>query len=150
MMTKREYCELAKKYSDMGMNCAQSLLLAFRDRTGMDEKTCWGVASGLGGGVRCGGICGAITGSVMVLGMLHPHTPENGGEGKAYSAKLTKEFERRFAQQFGYMNCRELLAVKDLEPTSMTKELGVAGHCTTLIVSAAELLFDMLEELEKE
>lgn len=150
MMTKREYCELAGQYSAMGLNCAQSLLLAFRDKTGMDEATCCGVASGLGGGVRCGGICGAITGPVMVLGMLYPHTMENGGEGKAYSAKLTKEFERRFAEQFGYMNCRELLAEKDLRPTPMTQELGVTGHCTTLIVSAAELLFDMLEELEKE
>lgn len=150
MMTKREYCELAGKYSAMGLNCAQSLLLAFRDKTGMDEATCCGVASGLGGGVRCGGICGAITGPVMVLGMLYPHTMENGGEGKAYSAKLTKEFERRFAEQFGYINCRELLAEKDMKPTPMAAELGITGHCTTLIVSAAELLFDMLEELEKE
>lgn len=150
MMTKREYCELAKKYHEMGMNCAQSLLLAFRDKTGMDEATCYGVASGFGGGVRCGGICGAISGPVMVLGMLYPHTPENGGEGKAYSAKLTKEFESRFAQQFGYMNCRELLAEKDLKPMPITKELGVTSHCGVLIVSAAELLFDMLEELEKE
>ena len=149
-MTKRDYCELAKKYHDTGMNCAQSLLLAYQDKTGMDEETCCGVASAFGGGVRCGGICGAITGPVMVLGMLYPHTPENGGEGKAYSAKLTKEFERRFAQQFGYMNCRELLAEKDLEPTPITKELGVTSHCGVLIVSAAELLFDMLEELEKE
>ncbi len=149
-MTKRDYCELALKYHGMGMNCAQSLLLAFRDKTGMDEATCYGVASGFGGGVRCGGICGAISGPVMVLGMLYPHTPENGGEGKAYSAKLTKEFERRFAEQFGYMNCRELLAEKDLEPLPITKDLGVSTHCGVLIVSAAELLFDMLEELEKE
>lgn len=149
-MTKREYCELALQYHGMGMNCAQSLLLAFRDKTGMDETTCYGVASGFGGGVRCGGICGAITGPVMVLGMLHPHTPENGGEGKAYSAKLTKEFERRFSERFGCMNCRELLEKKDLEPLPVTKELGVSTHCGILIVSAAELLFDMLEELEKE
>lgn len=150
MMTKRDYCELALKYHGMGMNCAQSLLLAFRDKTGMDEATCYGVASGFGGGVRCGGICGAISGPVMVLGMLYPHTPENGGEGKAYSAKLTKEFERRFVEQFGFLNCRELLAAKDLEPLPITKELGVSTHCGVLIVSAAELLFDMLEELEKE
>lgn len=149
-MTKREYCELAMNYHAMGMGCAQSLLLAFRDKTGMDEATCYGIASGFGGGVRYGGICGAIAGSVMVLGMLYPHTPENGKEGKAYSAKLTKEFERRFAEKFGYMDCRDLLTVKDLEPLPLTKELGISTHCRILVVSVAELLFDMLEELEKE
>ena len=149
-MTKRDYCELAKKYHDMGMNCAQSLLLAYRDKTGMDEETCCGVASAFGGGVRCGGICGAISGAVMVLGMLYPHTMENGNEGKQRATKLTKEFQRRFVEQFGYLNCRELLAAKDIEPMPVTKELDVTDHCGVMIVSAAEILFDMLQEMEEE
>ena len=149
-MTKRDYCELAKKYHDMGMNCAQSLLLAYRDKTGMDEATCCGVASAFGGGVRCGGICGAISGAVMVLGMLYPHTMENGNDGKQRATKLTKEFQRRFVEQFGYLNCRELLAAKNIEPMPVTKELGVADHCGVMIVSAAEILFDLLRELEEE
>ena len=149
-MTKRDYCELAKKYHDMGMNCAQSLLLAYQDKTGMDEATCCGVASAFGGGVRCGGICGAISGAVMVLGMLYPHTMENGNDGKQRATKLTKEFQRRFVEQFGYLNCRELLAAKDIEPMPVTKELGVTDHCGVMIVSAAEILFDLLRELEEE
>ena len=38
----------------------------------------------------------------------------------------------------------------NLHGTEMVEKLGVTTHCTILIVSAVELLCDMLEELEKE
>ena len=86
----------------------------------------------------------------MVLGMCYPHTLENGAEGKARSASLTKEFQRRFAERFAYLDCRDLMQNPNLHGTEMVEKLGVTAHCTVLIVSAVELLCDMLEELEKE
>ncbi len=150
MMEKIDYCRKAKEYHELGMNCAQSVLLAFRDLTGLDETVCCGIASGFGGGVRCGNICGAISAPVMILGMLYPHNTENGMLGKQRMAKMTKEFQRRFAESFGYLNCSELLKQKDLAPMPMAEELGVSDHCGVLIVSAAELLYDMLEEMKEE
>ena len=42
-----------------GFNCAQSVLGALGEYTGLDEATALSVACGFGGGVSCGEICGA-------------------------------------------------------------------------------------------
>ena len=53
--------ESAIAYHDNGFNCAQSVLAALQEETGLDESTAKRVAAGFGGGVRCGEICGSIT-----------------------------------------------------------------------------------------
>lgn len=78
MMTKEERCRLALGYHRQHYNCGQSVLGAFRDLTGLTEEQCWGLGSGLGSGMRCGGICGAVSGGVLVLGLLHPYTAQEG------------------------------------------------------------------------
>ena len=149
-MTKEERCQKAIAYRAQGLNCAQCVLIAFSDKLGMTDEQCCGLCSGFGGGVRYGGVCGSISACTMVLGMCYPHTLENGAEGKARSASLTKEFQRRFAERFAYLDCRDLMQNPNLHGTEMVEKLGVTTHCTILIVSAVELLCDMLEELEKE
>ena len=57
--------ESAIAYHNSGCNCAQSVLAALQEETGLDENTAKRVAAGFGGGVRCGEICGSITGAVM-------------------------------------------------------------------------------------
>ena len=49
--------ESAIAYHDNGFNCAQSVLAALQEETGLDESTAKRVAAGFGGGVRCGEIC---------------------------------------------------------------------------------------------
>ncbi|MBR5217173.1 MAG: C_GCAxxG_C_C family protein, partial [Oscillospiraceae bacterium] len=65
-MNKLERCRKAKEYHDKGFNCAQSVLEAFRDKVGLTEEQCCGIATGLGGGFRSGNICGAASGAVLV------------------------------------------------------------------------------------
>ena len=150
-MNKLERCRKAKEYHDKGFNCAQSVLEAFRDKVGLTEDQCRGLATGLGGGFRCGSICGAASGAVLVLGLLHPHATENDPARKAYTAKLTKEFLRRFAERFqNLLDCRDLLQAKDLQGTEEVAALGAEKHCETLIISAVSILYDYLEELEEE
>ena len=149
-MTKKERCQKALSLHASSLNCAQSVLSAFSDRVGLSDRQCCALCSGFGGGVRYGGLCGAVSAAVMVLGMLYPHTAENGLQGKTRSMKLTQEFQRRFRERFGELGCRELLRRRDLRGTEQVEALGVDSHCDILIVSATELLYDMLEELEKE
>ena len=54
-MTKRERCLRAKECHEKGLNCGQSVLLAFTDVTGLTEAQSMAVASGFGGGLRYGG-----------------------------------------------------------------------------------------------
>ena len=149
-MTKRERCGKAAAYHATTLNCCQSVLCAFADVIGMTEDQCCALGSAFGGGLRYGGVCGTVSAAAMILGILYPHTPENGMEGKQRATRLIREFQRRFKERFEKLDCRALLANRDLRGTAMVTELGVTGHCDVLIVSAVELLCDMLEELKKE
>ena len=87
------------------------------------------------------------TSGAVVLGMVYPATLENGAAGKKRSSELTKEYQRRYTARFHKLDCRDLLAEKDLDATDMARELGVTQHCRVLVVSGVELLCEMLEEL---
>lgn len=146
-MTRRERCLRAKEFHEKGLNCGQSVLLAFTDMTGFTEEQSMALASGFGGGLRCGGICGVVNAAAVVLGMAYPSTLENGPAGKKRSSELTKAFQQRFAERFRQLNCRELLADKELVGTELAQELGVTQHCRILVVSGVELLDELLAEL---
>lgn len=147
-MTKLERCRMAKEYHEKGLNCGQSVLAAYTDVTGFTPEQSMALASGFGGGMRCGGLCGVVSACMVVLGMAHPHTLENGAEGKKRASQLAQELHRRFTARFKNLNCRDLLADTELEGTPMAAELGVTQHCRLLVVSGVELLADMLDELE--
>ena len=59
-MSARE--EKAKELFAKSYNCAQSVLGAFYEDEGLDNKTAFRIANGFGGGLRCGEVCGAVTG----------------------------------------------------------------------------------------
>lgn len=141
-MNTRERCISAIGYRKAGANCAQSLLAAFADVMGITEAQARAVGAGLGGGVRSGNICGAVNAPVMVLGCAFPEMAED----KARAAAITKEFQRRFTERFRHLNCRELLAEKELAPSETAVELASEDHCGLLIVTAAEILCEMMEE----
>ena len=147
-MTKMERCRRAMEYHEKGLNCGQAVLLAFTDVTGLTEQQSMAIASGFGGGLRCGGVCGVVNAAAVVLGTAYPATLENGPEGKKRSTRLTQDFQRRFTERFRKLDCRDLLAEKDIEGTPAAQELGVTQHCRLLVVEGGELLSDMLAELE--
>ena len=82
-MTMKERCLRAMEYHEKGLNCGQSVLLAFADITGFSEEQSMALASGFGGGLRCGGVCGVVNAAAVVLGMVYPATLENGAAGKS-------------------------------------------------------------------
>ena len=100
--------EKALALHDQGFNCAQSVLAALGDYTGLDEKTALAVSGGFGGGVRCGEICGACSGAVMALGLAHPHTIGEDAEARGKISKMTGAFTRQFADDQGCLRCIDL------------------------------------------
>lgn len=122
--------EKAAGYHDRGFNCAQSVLCACGEYTGLDEKSALAAAGGFGGGVRCGEICGSITSAVMALGLANPYNTEGDTEAKDKIAQLTKRCIKRFQDEFGCIRCVELKR---------------SGHrCDELITFAAGLAEDMI------
>ena len=143
-------CAAAYQYHQDGFNCAQSVVGAFQDLLGMDEKQAMAMAGGFGGGV--GGshaeLCGAVSGGVLVLGLLTPHTDSADKEGKRRIYAVAKEFRSRFDAVFGLTRCGELLKARPgvTERNSASACLVVTAHCDNMIVTAVELVEQMLAE----
>lgn len=100
--------EKAAQYHARGFNCAQSVLAACGEYTGLEEKPALAIAGGLGGGVRCGEICGAVIGAVMAIGLCQPFDDGADDEAKVNIAVKTRAFTDRFKQQFGCIRCLDL------------------------------------------
>ena len=145
-------CELALQYHHSGYNCAQSVLMAFADLTKLDGTTGFAVTGRLGGGVGATHqeLCGAASGAVMTLGLLLPFTAGADAEGKRRVYAQAKEFLQRFQARFdGLSRCGDLLRSR-IEPTEektpAAVRLGVDKHCDILIVTAVEVVEEMLAE----
>ena len=100
--------EKALALHDQGFNCAQSVLAALGDYTGLDEKTALAVSGGFGGGVRCGEICGACSGAVMALGLANPFTNGEDADARGTIGRLAGAFTRQFAADQGCLRCIDL------------------------------------------
>ena len=86
-----------------GYNCAESIIKAFNEDTGLDIPV--SIASPFGGGMAVGGTCGAITGTLMAVGALKGR---NTSEEKNNSITLTKEVINKVKEEYGTLECIEL------------------------------------------
>ena len=91
-----------------GYNCAQSVLAACGEYTGMDEKTALAIAGGFGGGMRCGEMCGAVSGALMAVGLCCQYNNASDTEAKVKIATLAKALTRDFHDNFVCVRCLEL------------------------------------------
>ncbi len=143
-------CAIAYEYHKAGYNCAQSVAGAFEDLTGLTKEQLMALAGGFGGGV--GGsheeLCGAVSGAVLVLSLLYPHTEGGDKASKMQVYAKAKEFRRRFQEVFGLTRCGELLRARPgvTEKNPAAQRLGVTAHCDNMIVTAVEIVEQMLAE----
>ena len=127
--------EQIKELHDQGFNCAQTVLTACAEYTGLDRSTGLAIAGGFGGGLRAGEVCGAISGAAMALGLCCPHTTPDSPEEKARISAQAAELCKRFRVEFDCLTCRELL-----------KKYGGKGMCVRFMEYSAELASDIIEK----
>ena len=130
---------LARANFMAGYGCAQSVLIAFSDLTGLDEKTSARLGSSFGGGMgRLREVCGGVTGAFAVLGLLCGYDDPADKEGKSRHYADIRELARRFSERSrgNSIICRELL----------TGEYYKKRPCPDLVALAAEVLAEMLDE----
>lgn len=146
MCTNR--CELANNYHKQGYNCCQSVLAAFSDLTGLPEQASFDLGGGFGGGAGTGELCGALSGAIMVLGILTPVDTADPVGSKKRTVAQSKELQKRFSEKFGALRCQELLKNKFIpdDTTPAAKALGLTGHCAIMVVTAVEIVEEMLSE----
>ena len=139
---------LANDYHKQGYNCCQSVLAAFSDLPGLSEQASFDIGGGFGGGAGTGELCGAVAGAVMALGLMTPVDTDDPASSKKRTIALSKEMQKRFSEKFGALRCRELLKNK-LAPDDTTpaaRDMGLTGHCDIMIVTAVEIVEEMLAE----
>lgn len=139
-------------FRNKGYNCAQAVFVAFCDVTGMDEATALRVSSSFGGGMgRLREVCGGVSGAIMALGMaVEPWDPAD-QSAKAEHYRRIQLLANRFRERHGAIICRELLGEKagtGYVPEKRTEEYYAMRPCERMVYSAAELLEDLLAELE--
>ena len=132
-----------------GYNCAQSVLLAFYDMTGLDDATAAMLASSFGGGLgRMREVCGAVSGAAMVLGLVKGYSDPDDRDAKMAHYARVQEFAERFKERNGSIICRELLSgvptVEGKEPEKRTEAYYKKRPCAELCRSAAEILEKMI------
>ena len=133
-----------------GHNCAQAVLVAFSDITGLDPKTAAKLSSSFGGGIgRLREVCGAVSGMVMVAGILYGY--DNPGENdtmKKAHYQLVQELCAKFQETTGSIVCREILKnpPSDPNPSPRTAEYYKTRPCSRMVMTAARILDEYIAE----
>ena len=126
-----------------GYNCAQAMLVAYQDLTGLDRDFSARLASSFGGGMgRMREVCGAVSGMLMVAGILYGYdTPGDDVRKRAHYA-LVQDLSGKFREQAGSIICREILKnpPSDPKPTPRTEEFYRQRPCARMLVLAAQIL----------
>ena len=130
-----------------GYNCSQSVVLAFEDVHGLDEKTILRLASGFGGGMgRLREVCGSVSGTFMVAGFLYGYDEPKDYEGKKELYARIQELAASFRKINGSIVCRDLLGLKDGAsspvPEQRTEEYYKKRPCEQIIGISAMILED--------
>lgn len=142
-------CKLANEYHDKGFNCSQSVVAAFADLTGLSLQESCNISGGFGAGAGTGELCGAVTGAIMTLGLMTPVDMDDPVGSKKRTVALAKDFQKRFSERFGALRCGDLLknkAVPTEENAPAAVRLGITGHCSVMIVTAVEVVEEMLTD----
>ncbi len=135
--------EKAKALFDSGFNCAQSVVAVFSEKYGLSKSHALKVASGFGGGLRCGEVCGAAAGAAMVIGLRDGQFVSYDKETKQFCNEKTVEFMRRFREANQSIVCRDLLGIDISTDENRAKaaEQGLFKTvCVDMVTSAVVIL----------
>ena len=132
-----------------GRNCAQAIVVAFCDVTGLDEAFAAKLSSSFGGGMgRMREVCGAVSGMLMVAGHLYGYDGPDDGANKKAHYELVQHLAGKFREQVGSIVCREILKnpPSDPAPSPRTAEYYAQRPCARMVMTAARILDGYIAE----
>ena len=140
--------DLAVQNFKEGLNCAQSVVLAFKEELQLDEATLKKLSIGYGGGVgRQREVCGAVLGMTMVLSYLL-----SDGIDKLSIYSIIQAACKEFKSEVGSIICRELLDGETLKDKSAVPEERTEAYykkrpCAELCAIAAKITEKYIKEV---
>ena len=133
-----------------GSNCAQAIVVAFCDVTGLEEGFAARLSSSFGGGMgRMREVCGAVSGMLMVAGLLYGYEEpgENDCRKREHYVRV-QALAGAFREEVGSIVCREILKnpSSDPNPSPRTAEYYKVRPCARMVMTAARILDDYIAE----
>lgn len=143
--------ERAEENFKKGLNCAQSVVLAFSDLTGMSREDLLRISAPFGGGIgRMREVCGTVSGMMMITGLVFYNAKSPTTKEKSELYAREQELASRFRKMNGSIICRELLSgvTSDSSPRAeeRTEEYYKKRPCSQLCADAAMILEEYLKE----
>lgn len=150
-----EHTKKAEELFISGCGCAQAVLAAFSDVTGLDEATSLRIASSFGGGMgRMREVCGTCSAMFMVAGLLYGGYDPMDVKAKSAHYALVQELASRFKEVHKTINCRELLGglAADSSPNATPRDQRFykVRPCVKFVKTAAEILDQIINDRDKE
>ncbi len=131
-----------------GFACSQAILATYGEDYGLDRQTAFRLGEGFAGGM--GGLeltCGAVIGAFMVIGLKHGRTLASDRRAKVKTAKLVREFVKRFEARHETTVCSSLL-LRDRAASRKRwfsfRGSRSAGVCPKVVETAAEIIEEIL------
>ena len=138
-----DHREKAAELFLQGYNCAQAMLMAYGDVTGLTPTFSAKLSSSFGGGMgRMREVCGAVSGMLMVAGLLYGYEiPGDDVSKKAHYARV-QHLAGKFREEVGSIVCREILKnpPSDPNPSPRTAEYYVQRPCARMVLLAGQIL----------
>lgn len=131
-----------------GYNCAQAVLIAFSDVTGLEDAYAARLISSFGGGMgRLREVCGAVSGMLTVAGLLYGYDDPNDDAAKKAHYTLVQQLAGQFREKAGSIVCREILRdpPSDPAPSPRTAEFYAERPCVRMVYWAAQILDDYID-----
>jgi C_GCAxxG_C_C family probable redox protein len=107
------------------------------------------MATAMGGGMgRWGTACGVVTGGAMALGYRYGRTKAEEKEARDKTTAKVQEMIRQFDQEFGAVQCRDLIHLNLMDPADRKKfdELGLRRKCAGFVAKNVENIRKILAE----
>lgn len=131
-----------------GFNCAQAILSSYAEEYGLNPDIALKVSTAFGSGIaKRGEMCGAVIGALMVIGLCKGRYKIEDLEAKADTLNISDEFLFRFKQEFGSLNCRDLVGCDPSTPEGLQKIKETNSHqliCPKFIYKTALILEEIL------
>lgn len=137
--------QLALDLFNKGYNCAQAVVLAFKEELNLDEKTLKSMSSSFGGGIsRLREVCGCVSGAGIVLGLMYGDYDVNNVDEKAAHYAMIQNISLKFKQEFNSYICATLLnkasGVESPIPSVRNENYYVNRPCGKYIYYMANLI----------
>lgn len=143
-----DYASYAQDLFKEGYNCAQAVLAAFGDVTGLDRESALKLTAPFGGGIaKLRQTCGAVTGMCMAVGMVYGQDDTADPDLRADIYATTRDLVEKFRKRNGSLLCSDLLGLGpdgNPLPDPRSEVYYQNRPCREIVASAVDILVDRL------